>query len=83
MDRQFFAAAGLEAGQLREFIATGADDSEVMGWMSAHARAPRERIVNWGRRFQANPLWRLLDFEDWLHQRRYGKNARMRSTPFL
>jgi hypothetical protein len=73
MDRQFFTAAGLEAGPLREFIATGANDSEVVAWMSAHARAPREKIISWGRRFRANPLWRLLDFEDWLHQRRHGR----------
>jgi hypothetical protein len=73
MDRRFFAAAGLEAGPLREFIATGADDAEVATWISAHARAPREKIISWCRQFRANPLWRLLDFEDWLHQRRHRK----------
>lgn len=72
MDRRFFAAAGLEAAPLREFVATGADDAEVAAWISAHATEPREKIVSWSRRFRANPLWRLLDFEDWLHQRRHG-----------
>ena len=71
MDRRFFGAAGLEAEPLREFIATGADDAEVAAWISAHARAPREKIISWCRQFRANPLWRLLDFEDWLHQRRH------------
>ena len=73
MDRQFFVAVGLEAEPLREFIATGADDHEVAAWMSTHARAPREKIIKWGRRFRMNPLWRLLEFEDWLHQRRHGR----------
>ena len=74
MDRQFFVAVGLEAEPLREFIATGADDHEVAAWMSTHARAPREKIIKWGRRFRKlNPLWRLLEFEDWLHQRRHGR----------
>jgi hypothetical protein len=71
MDRKFFVAAGLEAEPLREFIATGAGDAEVAAWMSAHAQAPREKIIQWGRRFRMNPLWRLLDFEDRLHQRRH------------
>jgi len=31
LDRQFFAAAGLEAEALRQFIATGADDNESSG----------------------------------------------------
>ncbi len=71
MDRKFFEAAGLEAEPLRKVIATGADDKEVAAWMSAHAKAPRENFLRWCRRFRANPLWRLLEFEDWLHRRRY------------
>jgi Domain of unknown function (DUF5069) len=73
MDRRFFAAAGLEAEPLREFIATGADDNQVAAWMSANARAPREKIISWARRFRANPLWRLLEFEDWVHERRHRR----------
>ncbi len=76
MDRRFFAAAGLEATSLREFIATGADDAEVAAWIIAHANEPREKIASWSRRFRANPLWRLLDLEDWLHQRRHGGQRR-------
>jgi len=34
MDRKFFAASGLDAEGLREFIAAGADDVEVAAWMS-------------------------------------------------
>lgn len=72
LDRRFFSATGLEAGTLRELIATGAQDGEVASWMSTHARLPREEIVAWGRRLRRNPLLRLLDFDDWLHRRRHA-----------
>jgi hypothetical protein len=75
MDRKFFVATGLEAEALREFIATGADDDEVVVWMSAQAGPSRDKIVRWSRRFRANPLWRLLEFEDWLHERRRAQGA--------
>ena len=76
LDRKFFVAVGLKADPLREFLATGADDNEVAEWMSAHAKAPREKIIRWGRRFRMNPLWRLLELEDWLHQRRHRTTER-------
>ncbi len=73
MDRRFFAATGLDASPLRGFIATGAEDVEVAAWMTEHARAPREKIVAWSKRFRANPLWRLLDLEDWRHRKLAGR----------
>jgi hypothetical protein len=69
MDRKFFAACGLDAKALQEFIATGANDAEVAVWMSENAASTQEKITDWSRRFLANPLWRLLDLEDWLHLR--------------
>jgi hypothetical protein len=72
MDRKFFAACGIDAEALREFIATGANDAEVAAWMSQNAAAPQKRITDWSRRFLMNPLWRLLDLEDWLHVRAHG-----------
>ena len=75
MDRKFFAATGLKAEALREFVATGADDNEVAAWMSTQAGASREKIFRWSRRFRANPLWRLLEFEDWLHKRSGAQEA--------
>ncbi len=71
LDRRFFAATGLEAAPLREFIATGAPDEEVASWMSTQTRLPREEIMAWGRRLRRNPLLRLLDFDDWVHRRRH------------
>jgi len=81
MDRKFFAACGLDAEALREFIATGANDTEVAAWMSQNAAATQRKIANWNRRFLANPLWRLLDLEDWLHVRAARrKQSRLRPT---
>jgi hypothetical protein len=76
MDRRFFAATGLKPAALRDFISTGADDAEVASWMRTHAEAPSEKIAAWSRRFRANPLWRLLELEDWLHKirQRRGRN---------
>ena len=73
MDRQFFVAVGLEAEPLREFIATGADDHEVAAWMSTHASAEGEDHQVGAPLPKIDPLWRLLEFEDWLHQRRHGR----------
>ena len=44
--------------------------------MGARVKAPPEQIAAWSRRFRANPLWRLLEFEDWLHKmwQRRGQN---------
>jgi Domain of unknown function (DUF5069) len=69
MDRKFLAACGLDADALREFIATGANDTEVAVWMRQNAASTQEKITDWTRRFLANPVWRLLDLEDWLHVR--------------
>jgi len=71
LDRMFFAASGLEAGPLRELIATGADDNDVAAWMKTHAKVPKEKLIKWGRRFRMNPLWNFLVFEDWLHRFRH------------
>jgi Domain of unknown function (DUF5069) len=56
MDRRFFAATGLEAASLRDFISTGADDTEVAKWMRTHATVPPGKIAAWSCRFRANPL---------------------------
>jgi hypothetical protein len=69
MDRRFLEAAGLSAELLRDFVATGADDKEVAGWIAAQAKVSTEDFLRWSRRFQANPLWRILEVEDWLHRR--------------
>ncbi len=39
MDRQFLDAAGLDANELKDFVATGASDVEVAEWIEEHAHA--------------------------------------------
>jgi len=39
MDRQFLEEAGIEAGDLKSFVATGASDEEVADWILSHAHA--------------------------------------------
>jgi hypothetical protein len=39
MDQQFFATAGIDAGEFKSFVATGASDEEVGRWIREHARA--------------------------------------------
>ena len=41
MDREFFAEAGIDQEEFREFVATGASDREVEEWMQKHASASR------------------------------------------
>jgi hypothetical protein len=39
MDRHFFAETGIDSDTFREFVATGASDDEVAGWIQE--RTPR------------------------------------------
>src|SRR5262245_28192037 len=57
MDRMFFAATGVEAELLREFIATGADDNEVEAGISGEATGPEEAIGRWGRGLRRERMW--------------------------
>jgi hypothetical protein len=39
MDQEFFAEAGIEENEFRDFVATGASDEEVEQWVTDHARS--------------------------------------------
>jgi len=39
MDRQFLDGAGIDADELKRFVATGASDEEVADWIQQHAVA--------------------------------------------
>lgn len=41
MDQKFLGAAGIGAEEFKQFVATGADDSEVAGWIEEHAAAAK------------------------------------------
>lgn len=37
LDHQFLDAAGIDANELRDFVATGASDEQVAEWVTQHA----------------------------------------------
>lgn len=71
LDRRYFKLSGVDAGALRAFVATGADDAAVAAWARAHGSVPHERTMARLRLFRLNPLLRLLDLDDWLHERQH------------
>jgi hypothetical protein len=40
MDQKFLNAAGIDANELKSFVATGASDSEVAAWIEEHSHTP-------------------------------------------
>jgi len=48
LDNMFFGFAGLKGADLKEFVATGADDAAVAKWIEHHAtKRPRIEIIKW------------------------------------
>lgn len=48
LDRMFFDFTGIDSGAFKEFVAGGADDEAVAGWINEHAKArEKEEIVRW------------------------------------
>lgn len=39
VDREFFSEAELDAGEFKDFVASGASDQEVAEWIEQHAHA--------------------------------------------
>jgi len=71
LDRSFFDFTGIDAAEFKQFVATGASDEEVAGWIAEKSRVhDARRVALWSQWFRLNPLNWLLDFDDWLHVRR-------------
>ena len=48
LDNMFLGFAGLKGPDLRDFLATGADDEAVSKWIEKHAKKrPRIEIIKW------------------------------------
>ena len=48
LDNIFFGYTGIKGADLREFVATGADDEAVAKWIEEHAtKRPRIEIIKW------------------------------------
>jgi hypothetical protein len=76
LDRAFFDFTGIDAAEFKEFVATGATDEEVIGWIAEKSRVhDSRRIALWSQWFRLNPLNWLLDFDDWLHVRRNANST--------
>ena len=74
LDRRFFDFAGIDANQFRDFVGTGATDSEVADWIEQHAQ-PRTRveIVKWNNRMRELRVSELPEanqeyLENYIHQ---------------
>jgi Domain of unknown function (DUF5069) len=71
LDRSFFHFAGIEAEDLRNFVATGAGDEQIAGWIKENSKVrDQRRIRSWSRRFRFSPMALLLQIDDWMHTRR-------------
>jgi len=76
LDRAFFDFTGIDAAEFKQFVATGASDEEVIGWIAEKSRVhDSRRVALWNQRFRLNPLNWLLDFDDWLHVRRNANSG--------
>lgn len=57
MDQVFFHYFGIDGKALQDFIATGAEDQQILIWILQHSRVQdREHIVQWSNRARATRL---------------------------
>ncbi|MEJ0000502.1 MAG: DUF5069 domain-containing protein [Verrucomicrobiota bacterium] len=48
VDNTFLGFAGIKGADLKEFLATGADDEAVSAWIGEHAKKrPRVEVIKW------------------------------------
>jgi hypothetical protein len=72
LDNMFLGFAGIKGPDLRDFVATGADDKAVGEWIEAHAtKRPRVEIVKWNNDLRYKRISELPDklqefFEDYI-----------------
>ena len=76
LDRIFFRFTQIDSEQFKNFVATGATDTEVAAWIEQKSKVQdKATIAAWSRRFRLNPFNLLLDLDDWLHRRRNAKQT--------
>ena len=60
LDNQFLGFAGIDAGEFRTFVATGATDAEVAAWIEQHSKIKdRAEIVVWNNKLRYTRLCEL------------------------
>jgi hypothetical protein len=73
LDRVFFRFSGIDAGQFKSFVATGASDQEVADWIAKESKVQdKTKIATWALLFRLNPVTLVLDLDDWFHRRKPG-----------
>jgi hypothetical protein len=62
LDNMFLGFAGIKGADLREFIATGADDEAVRKWIEEHAtQRPKIEIIKWNNEYRYKRISELPD----------------------
>jgi len=62
LDRKFLDFAQIDAEGFRNFVATGASDEEVAGWIEKHAKSrPRIEVIKWNNQMRELKLSDLPD----------------------
>ena len=57
LDNQFLGFAGIDAEQFKAFVATGATDVEVAGWIEQHSKVKdRAEIIAWNNKLRCTRL---------------------------
>ena len=71
LDQAFFRFTGIDSEQFKNFVATGATDQEVAGWIAKASKVQdKTKIAMWALVFQLNPANLVLDVDDWFHRRK-------------
>jgi hypothetical protein len=74
LDNIFLGFAGLKGPELRDFVATGADDKAVGDWIVAHAKKqPKIEVIKWNDEWRYKRVSELPDnlqefMEDYIPQ---------------
>ena len=70
-DQSFFRFTRIDSEQFKNFVATGATDQEVAGWIAKTSKVQdKTKIAMWALQFQLNPAYLVLDADDWFHRRK-------------
>ena len=74
LDNMFLGFAGIKGSDLRDFLATGADDKAVAEWIGEHAtKRPRVEVIKWSNELRYKRISELPDglqefLEDYIPQ---------------
>jgi hypothetical protein len=62
LDNMFLGFAGIKGPALRDFLATGADDTAVAKWIEEHAtKRPRLEVIKWSNEWRYKRISELAD----------------------